>query len=123
MDEDERLKRIRDVIQFHFDLEILHKQYEERFLNSEIERRRQLLVELKQLIYYEYLLQAGLKESSNSGILEGSSGKDWTEDLQHGASNSQNNTPQKTLRGNISLEQTYQFERRSDGVIVKYIID
>lgn len=120
-----RLERIREIMQFHFDLEIIHKQYEERFLNSEIERRRELMAELKQLVYYEYLLQARLKDASAAED-GGPKNQETVGDGEVMNANStstsleaQQRTARKATRGASLNEQAYQFERRADGVIVK----
>lgn len=55
----ETTNRIREVIRLQFDVEILHKDYEQKALYSEITRRKEMLKEFKQLLYYDYLCQAG----------------------------------------------------------------
>jgi hypothetical protein len=120
------MERILEILGHEFNVEILHKQYEENFLRSEIERREGILKDLKQLIYYDYMLQAGLKESGpNTSVSTVPSVH--TEAETNATEVSKNYTELKRsgrVRGppGIPQEPTYQYERRSDGVIVRFDI-
>lgn len=115
---EEYLDNVRRVIKQEFDLEILYKKYEIQFLRAEIEKRRSILPDLKQLIYYDYLLQGGhaMKDSSSSTTIDMQS---LLPTSQKPFTDSDNITSHPVVPTSTHESQQYQYERRPDGVIVK----
>jgi transcription initiation factor IIF auxiliary subunit len=52
-----RIRQIKRIIEYQFDLEILYKRQELDFIANELERGKRILSELKQLVYYDTLIQ------------------------------------------------------------------
>lgn len=112
-----RILRIQELISRHFNEEILRKEYEEKYLRDEISRRRAMLNEFTHLINYDFILKIGGDLGQFIGKGKGNS----TGFIQEGSDEAAVNTSMPKSRPG-AMEQAYQYERRPDGVIVKYFV-
>lgn len=112
---EELVKKAKRIIEYQFDLEILYKRQELDFIFNELDRGKRIIAELKQLVYYDHLVQLEEEGISHSTAT--------TTDSKHTLSNIGliNRLFSPSNQASRKLEHRYQYEVKKDGTFVKLV--
>ena len=134
------MEKVKNIIEFHYDLELLQKRQELEFLKCEIARGESILNELKQLLYYgkylfvdacslirlellriDNLIRTGTTTTAPHSMYSGGATLEEYSALLDDSPPSllSNMTPSPSPAHLKKMEHKVQYEMKSDGTFVK----